>query len=102
MKKAVFFIPVILTLLFYGWIISYQKSLLGLDGNELVCVALLLIAAVLMKDGQWWGCAFGLIAMRLEMGAYLESPAAYLLFLFYVFCGFVLYRKSKPKKEDHP
>lgn len=102
MKKAVFFIPVILTLLFYGWIISYQKSLLGFDGNELVCLALLLIAAVLMKDGKWWGCAFGLIAMRLEMGAYLESPAAYLLFLFYVFCGFVLYRKSKPKKEDHP
>lgn len=25
-----------------------------------------------------------------------------LTLLFYVFCGFVLYRKSKPKKEDHP
>ena len=100
MKKAVFFIPVILALLFYGWIISYQKSLLGLDGNELVCVALLLIAAVLMKDGQWWGCAFGLIALRLEMGVYLDSPAAYLLFLFYVSCGVVLYRKTNAAKEE--
>ena len=104
MKKAVFFVPLFLALIFYGWMISYQKSLLGLDGNELICLALLLIAAVLMKDGKWWGCAFGLIAMRFEMGAYLDSPGAYLLFLFYVSCGVVLYRSANQnrKKEESP
>lgn len=99
MKKAVYFIPVILALLFYGWVIAYQQSLLGLSAQEPICIALLFIAAVLMKDGKWWGCAFGLIAMRLEMGAFLDSPAAYLLFLFYVICGAVLYRNTKPNSE---
>ena len=70
MKKAIYFIPAILACLIYIFLIAYQQSLIGLSASHFICIALLFIAAILMKDGTWWGCAFGLIAMDMEMGVY--------------------------------
>lgn len=91
MKKILYFVPPVLVCCFYGWVIALQGNLLGFRASILICIALFFISALLMKDGFWWGCAFGMIAMDMEMGVYLEKPIGFIMFLFYLLCGLDLY-----------
>lgn len=64
---------------------------------------MLIVTAVLMQKGKWWGCAIGIIVgialigmgMQETEQIFKEWPIGVLFIIYYIVCGFISYKRAK-------
>lgn len=104
MKKVLFFIPAMLSIVFYA-----SASLLGLALSPMayLWIAAYLSGGVLLAKGVFWGGAVGLLpglylmyASTQEHGQVLpgELPVGIIIVAFYLLCGVLVRRRGNGKR----
>lgn len=107
MKKTLFFIPVILFALFYGFVAITDIG--AMSPVVIGWLALFIAAGVLLSRTVFWGSLLGILpAIHLicmstqETGQVvnIELPLGIIVLLFYVICGYFVYKHgiAKPKQ----
>ncbi|MGL5253423.1 MAG: hypothetical protein ACRC9L_00100 [Brevinema sp.] len=107
MKKVLFFIPAIIFALFYGFLAI--TAIGAISPIVIGWLALFLVAGVLLSRTVFWGSLLGVLpAIHLiymstqETGQVvnIELPLGIIVLLFYVICGYFVYKKrvAKPKQ----
>lgn len=100
MKTLLYFFPAGAALLFYG-ILALFGSIGAIHPAVWLFAALLLVSAVLMCKGRWWGCIGGLAvgAVLLWMSTRctgqtldIEGPLGIVFCVYYAICGFLIRR----------
>lgn len=103
MKKLFYFIPAMLTLLFY-LALAVVGGLGAISPWAWFWVAVLFLSALLLSKGRWYGCAggFGLGCTLIYMSTRFtgqviaaELPLGILFCLYYLVCGIVVYKKAR-------
>lgn len=102
MKKAVFYIPVILFAILYIWVVIT----FGVGSTSplvFAWIALYLMSSILLSKDKWWGGILGMLpgSHFLYMGAnytgqrFSERAIGIVVLIFYTFCsGYVFYKKA--------
>ncbi len=101
MKNLLFYIPAIIFTLLYG--ILALNGVGAISSVVLVWLALWFISGFTLSKGRFWGCVFGVLpAIQLiymgtrETGQIIsETPIGIAILIFYVICGYWVYRNNK-------
>lgn len=105
MKKSdsLYFVPAAVFLLLYGGL-GIAGGFGAIDPKAWIWVVLLAVAGVLLFKRKWWGCIFG-IAIGIDsiymstrytgQVINIERPVGILLCIYYLFCGFLVFRKCR-------
>lgn len=101
MKKYIYYIPAVITLLFYVFL-AIASGFGSINPAVWLFVALFFVAAVLLSKNKWWGVLFGMVVglvliwMSFQYTGQMidiERPLGIAICLFYVICGIILFRK---------
>ena len=60
MKKILYIMPSVLTLMLYGLLAALAGGFGGFQPIAFVYMGLPLAAGILLRKGKWWGCLFGI------------------------------------------
>lgn len=101
MKKTLFYIPAIVSVIFYGAV-----ALIGIGSISPVVIAwiaLFCISGFIMGKGRFLGALFGMLPAIyiIYMGSqetgqvFKETPIGIAVLLFYLVCGYIVYRKTR-------
>lgn len=105
MKKAVFYIPAILFIILYIWLVIT----IGVGSTSpliFAWIALFLIGGVLLSKDQFWGGILGMLPginflymnVKYTGQAFSERPIGFMILVFYIFCsGYVFYKKASTR-----
>lgn len=102
MKKIMYFIPAIISILFYGFIIIVD-GVNSINFFAYVAILMMLLSAFLMKWNKWWGSLLGIIVglYMIYMGSQetgqiiKETPFGIILCCYYVVCGCMAFLGKK-------
>lgn len=100
MKKVLYYLPFIIFVLFYSYILLLDFN--SLQSTFLIIILLPLIAGVLMDNNKWWGSIIGLILgiILIYMGIkdtgqiINERIIGVIIIVYYIICGITCYRKT--------
>jgi len=100
-KKILYYLPFILCLIFYGFIVLTDFE--SLQPEFLIIIVLPLIAGLLLSNNKWFGSIIGLTlgVILIYMGSketgqiINESIFGFITILYYVICGVVCYKSNK-------
>lgn len=102
MNKTIFYIPAILFIILYGWLVIIAAG--AISPIVFAWIALFLVGGVLLGRGKFWGGFLGMLP-----GIYLiymstkdtgqviniELPLGIIVVIFYVFCSSFVFWKEK-------
>lgn len=102
MKKIIYFIPAIISILFYGFIIIVD----GFNSIKFlgyVAIFMMILSAFIMKYNKWWGSIFGIIVglYMIYMGTQetgqiiKETPFGIIVCFYYVICGVITFVEGR-------
>ena len=103
MKKAVYFIPVVLAILLYI-ILGFIGSFSAIHPLVYFWIAVMFLSSLFMFKNKWYGCIGGLLVgfvvifMSTQYTGQvidIERPLGAFLCIYYLTCGIVVYNKSK-------
>jgi hypothetical protein len=106
MKKSIFYIPAIISTIFYGLIAI--SNIGAISPIVVVWVAFFFISGFILNKNVFWGSLFGTLpAIHLiymgtqETGQLInEMPVGIVLLIFYIICGYFVYRNNKKAKSN--
>ncbi len=101
MKKIIFYIPFIIFSIFYGVIAISDIG--AISSIAFVWLALFFISGYILHKNTYWGSLFGTLpAIHLiylgtkETGQIInEVPIGIIIFIFYIVCGYFVYKTTK-------
>ena len=102
MKKFAYFIPAVLLAALDAAILFLGSDLIPLQ--HLLWLALFIISGTLLVRRRFWGAAFGLLpavefmhmsTIHTGQVINIEMPLGIVLFVYYIFCAVLAYRKGK-------
>lgn len=101
MKKILYYLPFIICLFFYSYIMLIDFN--SLHPAFLFIFLLPLIAGILMNNKKWWGSIIGLIlgVLLICMGSKYtgqiinESVFGIIAIIYYTICGIVCYKGNR-------
>ena len=100
MKKIIFYIPVIIFIIFYGWA-CFILEVGFISKDSVFFVGSFFVAGVLLSKNIFCGCLIGILPSICSIygsikGTYLgiEIPLGTIVFIYYILCGYYIYRKK--------
>ena len=60
MKKFLYILPAVLILMLYALLATLAGGVTGFQPIAFVYILLPIVAGILLRKGNWWGCLFGL------------------------------------------
>lgn len=101
MKRTFFFVPAIIFTVFYGLIA--MSSISSISAFVLVWLVLFFVSGLLLAKNIFWGALFGalpachLIYMGIQDTGQIfsETPIGVAILVFYIVCGYLVFRKTK-------
>ena len=105
MMKIIYFIPAVLVLLFYN-IVGFTAGFGSISPWVWVCISILFLSAAVMHKKKWYGCigGFAVGCLYIYMSTKctgqhinLETPLGIILCIYYVICGWAIWRQTKCK-----
>lgn len=103
MKKAIYFIPVVLAILLYI-MLGFIGSFSAIHPLAYFWISILFLSSLFMFKNKWYGCiggllvGFVLIFMSTQYTGQvidIERPLGIFLCIYYLTCGIVVYKTSK-------
>lgn len=108
MKKLVYYIPAIITLVFVGFvtILAIKGSVGFINPIAWILTAMLFIAAILLAKKQWWGFIFGLpigivliyMGMQETGQIFKEWPIGVAFVVYYIICAILSFEDWRASK----
>ena len=104
MKKFLYIMPAVLICMLYGLLAALAGGFGGFQPIAFVYILLPLLAGILLRKGNWWGCLFGITmgAVLLYMGSRytgqvmdLERPMGMGFIVYYAAMGLVCASSNK-------
>lgn len=110
MRKALYFIPTVAVLVLLVFLLIVLNGPANQLNDYITGIVILSVFAVsdwLLSKQKWYGCVFGTL-----LGAYIiyygsqyhgqvfdERPVGIVIYLYYLFCGVVAYKKRTMNKS---
>ena len=93
MKKLLYIMPSVLTLMLYGLLAALAGGFGGFQPIAFVYMGLPLAAGILLRKGKWWGCLFGIamggILLYTGRNVMIAFVAGLVLVAYYIAMGLV-------------
>ena len=93
MKKFLYIMPSVLTLMLYGLLAALAGGFGGFQPIAFVYMGLPLAAGILLRKGKWWGCLFGIamggILLYTGRNVMIAFVAGLVLVAYYIAMGLV-------------
>ncbi|MUV38941.1 hypothetical protein JNUCC1_02813 [Lentibacillus sp. JNUCC-1] len=107
MKRSLFFIPAVIFTVLYG-AVAILDTITAVSPVVLVWLALFFISGFLLIKNIYWGSLLGILpAIHMiymgtqETGQIInETPIGIVVLVFYVICGFIVYRWNKKASQS--
>ena len=104
MKKFLYILPAVLILMLYALLATLAGGITGFQPIAFVYILLPIVAGILLRKGNWWGCLFGLAmgAVLIYMSGQhngqvmdIERPMGIAFLVYYAVMGLICWHTRK-------